>query len=71
MKKLAILLGLKEKYRIKPVTVGVRTRYQIQKTTFGFLWSTVINPLIVTPESPYQFKSLPQAEAKLSELQKS
>jgi len=69
MNKLAQLLGLKAKFRIKEVMVGVKIRYQIQKTTFGFLWSTVINPLIVNPASPYEYKMKSDAEKKILKLQ--
>lgn len=70
MNKLAQLLGYKAKFRIKEVMVGVKTRYQIQKTTFGFLWSTVINPLIKNPVNmPYEYKLKADAEKKLVELQ--
>lgn len=69
MNKLAQLLGLKAKFRIKEVMVGVKIRYQIQKTTFGFLWSTVINPLIVNPASPYEYKMKADAEKKILKLQ--
>lgn len=70
MKLIARILGYKTKYRIQTVKVGVRERYQIQKSTFGFIWSTVINPLIVSPQTPYEFKIKNQAEKALVELQK-
>lgn len=70
MKTLAKLLGLKPKYRINPVKVGARTRYQIQKSVLGFVWDAVINPLVINPQSPYEYKMFADATKKLAELEK-
>lgn len=69
MKKLFSILGYKTKYRIKTVKVGVRERYQIQKSVLGLMWDTVINPLIVSPASPYEFKMYSDAEKKKAQLE--
>lgn len=68
MKK--ILSLLKTKYRIKTITVGVRERYQIQKSAFGFMWDTVINPLVSNQSTPYEYKLASDARKKINELEK-
>lgn len=72
MKLIAKLLGTKKKFRIKEIKVGVKSRYQIQSSGLGLIWSTVINPLIVNPaDTPYEFKNLAEAEKKKLQLQSS
>jgi len=56
------------KYRIKPIKVGRKNRFQIQKRVFLFLWETVMNPLIVSPVSPFEFREREEAEKKIAQL---
>jgi len=69
MKKLLTILGYKTKYRIKAVKVGMRQRYQIQKSILGLVWDTVMNPVIVSPVSPYEYKYITDAENKKNQLE--
>lgn len=70
MKLIAKLLGMSLKFRIKEVKIGAKTRFQIQETIFGFVWDSVVNPMISSPaSSPYEFKIKSDAEKKISELQ--
>lgn len=72
MKLIAKLLGIKTKFRIKEIKVGVKSRYQIQSSALGLIWSTVANPLIVSPaDTPYEFKTSADAEKKKLQLQSS
>jgi len=71
MKKLIKLLGIKTNYRIQTVKVGHKERFRIQLVAMGYVIETVMNPLIVSPVSPFEFKILSQAEKKLSELKSS
>lgn len=56
------------KYRIKEIKVGRKNRYQIQKCAFLFLWQTVMNPLIVNMNSPFEFRERGEAEKKITQL---
>lgn len=58
------------KYKIKEVKVGVRTRYQIQKKVWGFLWKTVINTMVKHPaNTPFEYKRKEQAQRKIVQLE--
>lgn len=57
-------------YRIKPVKVGVKQKYQIQKKVFYFFWNTILNPVIISPPSPYEFKTREEAEKKIEQLER-
>lgn len=56
------------KYRVNPVKEGRKTKFQIQKRVFLFLWQTVMNPLIVNMQSPFEYRSEKEALDKLSTL---
>ncbi len=70
MKKLLALIGIVEnpKYKVVEVKVGVKSRYQIRKVSFGFLVKTVMNKTLVKP-APYEYKIRTEAERMASKLQ--
>lgn len=57
-------------YRIKPVKIGVKTRFRIQKRVLFFLWQTVVNP-VIHPVSPYEYKLRSDAEKQMAKLESS
>lgn len=70
MKLIAKLLGFKKRFIIREIKVGIKSRYQIQSSVFGLIWSPVTNPLIVHPvKTPYEFKSITEAEKKRLQLE--